>query len=279
MGPMGERMERNEGNGRVALVTGGASGIGLATAGVLANRGWRVVISDLNAARCREMAGPIGAEAVPFDVADETATEAAFEDVEARFGPVEALMANAGLIQPGGRPEDLPLLDFDRIIAVNVRGVYVSCLAAGRRMAPRGRGGIVITGSVTAWRTAPLHAYAPSKAAVVHLAACLAAEWGRSGIRVNAVSPGYVATPPLQAAIDSGQRDPKLLTDAAALGRMVEPEEIGRAVAFLLSDDAAAITGINLPVDAGWLAGAHLSTYGGIRPARERPPPAALPDV
>ncbi|MEH3148642.1 MAG: SDR family NAD(P)-dependent oxidoreductase [Methylobacterium frigidaeris] len=261
-------MERNEGRGRVALVTGGASGIGLAIAGVLAGRGWRTVISDIDADRAREVAGPLGAEAVPFDVADEAATEAAFAGIEGRIGPVEALIANAGLIQPGGRPEDLPLAEFDRIIAVNLRGVYVSCLAAGTRMAKRGRGGIVITGSVTAWRTAPLHAYAPSKAAVVHMAACLAAEWGRSGVRVNAVSPGYVATPPLQAAIDRGQRDPRLLTDAAALGRLVEPDEIGRGVAFLLSDDAAAITGINLPVDAGWLAGAHLTTYGGMRPAR-----------
>ena len=261
-------MERDEGRGRVALVTGGASGIGLATAGVLAARGWRVVIGDRDAARCDAAAAGIGVVSVPFDVVDEAATLAAIEGIEARLGPVEALMANAGLIQGGGRPEDLGLAEFDRIIAVNVRGVYVSCLEAGQRMARRGRGGIVITGSVTAWRTAPLHAYAPSKAAVVHMAACLAAEWGRSGVRVNAVSPGYVATPPLQAAIDSGRRDPALLTEGSALGRLVEADEIGRGVAFLLSDDAGAITGINLPIDAGWLAGANMSTYGGVRGAR-----------
>lgn len=87
-------------------------------------------------------------------------------------------------------------------------------------------------------------------------------------MRVNAVSPGYVATPPLQAAIDKGLRDASLLNEAAAMGRMVEAAEVGRGVAFLLSDDATAITGINLPVDAGWLAGANLSTYGGVRPAR-----------
>ncbi len=201
-------MERNEGRGRVALVTGGASGIGLAIAGVLAGRGWRTVIADVDAERARAVAGPIGAEAVPFDVVDEAATEAAFVEIEGRIGPVEALIANAGLIQPGGLPEDRPMAEFDRIVAVNLRGVYVSCLAAGTRMAKRGRGGIVITGSVTAWRTAPLHAYAPTKAAVVHMAACLAAEWGRSGVRVNAVSPGYVATPPLQAAIDRGPARP-----------------------------------------------------------------------
>lgn len=258
---------RDEGRGRVALVTGAASGIGLATAEVLAGRGWRVVVGDLDPDRCEAAARPFGAEWVAFDVSDEAATEAAVADIETRFGPVAALVANAGLIQPPTRPEAFALADFDRIIAVNLRGVYVSCVAAGRRMAARRSGGIVVTGSVTASRPVPLHAYAPAKAAVVHMAACLAAEWGRAGVRVNAVSPGYVGTPPVLAAIARGQRDPALLREAAALGRMVEPAEIGRAVAFLLSDDASAITGIDLPVDAGWLVGAHQGTYGGVRAA------------
>jgi NAD(P)-dependent dehydrogenase (short-subunit alcohol dehydrogenase family) len=261
-------MERNEGRGRVVVVTGGASGIGLATAVVLHQRGWRVIISDINGEANRDAASSIGVEAVSLDVVDESATERAFADIEGLFGPIEALFANAGIIQSGGRPEDLPLIEFDRVMAVDLRGVYVSCIAAGTRMIERGRGGIVITGSITASRTAPLHAYAPAKAAAVHMASCLAAAWGRSGVRVNAISPGYVTTPALKAAIELGQRDPKLLADGAALGRMVDPDEIGRVVAFLLSDDAAAITGINLPVDAGWLAGAHLTTYGGLPPAR-----------
>ena len=261
-------MERNEGRGRIALITGGASGIGLATAGVLAGRGWTIVIGDLDIARAEAAAAPLGGHALAFDVSDEAATEHAFDMIEQQHGPVEALFANAGLIQRGGLPEALPIAEFDRIIAVNLRGVYISCLAAGRRMAPRGRGGIVVTGSITASRMVPLYAYAAAKVAVVHLAAGFAAEWGRSGVRVNAVSPGYVATPPLQAAIDNGMREKRQLTDSAALGRLVEAAEIGRAVAFLLSDDASAITGIDLPVDAGWLASSHLSIYGGVRPAR-----------
>ena len=263
-------MERDEGRGRVALVTGGASGIGLVCAEVLIARGWRVAIGDVDRAGCVAVAERIGAHAAPFDVADEAASEAAFVRIEAEIGPVEALMANAGLIQPGAKPEELPLAEFDRIMSVNLRGVYLSCLGGGRRMALRGQGAIVVTGSVTASRTAPLHAYAPSKAAAVHLAACLAAEWGRSGVRVNSVSPGYVATPPLQAAIDSGRRDQALLEQAAALGRMVRSDEVARGVAFLLSDDASAVTGIDLPIDCGWLAAAHLSTYGGVPPARAR---------
>ena len=261
--------ERQDGQGRVVLVTGGASGIGLATAMVLAARGWRVVINDLEEARCQAAAEPLGAETLAFDVSDEHATEAALAALEMRVGPVAALFANAGVIQQPLPPEELTLTTFDRVMAVDLRGVYLSCLAAGNRMAKRGAGSIVITGSITASRAMPLHAYAPAKAAVVHMAACLAAESGRSGVRVNAVSPGFVATPALQAAIQAGERDPALLRGSSALGRMIEPEEVGRAVAFLLSDDAAAITGINLPVDAGWLCASHLpATYGGVRAAR-----------
>jgi NAD(P)-dependent dehydrogenase (short-subunit alcohol dehydrogenase family) len=260
-------MERNEGRGRVAVVTGGASGIGLATARVLIERGWRVVVSDINVDANHEAADSIGAQAAPFDVSDDAATREAFAGIESRLGPIEALFANAGVIQPGSRPEDLPFAEFDRVIAVNLRGVYVSCVLAGALMVRRRRGGIVITGSVTATRAAPLHAYAPSKAAVVHMAACLAAEWGRAGVRVNAVSPGFVATPPVVANIESGKRDARLLVEGAALGRMVDAAEIGKGVAFLLSDDALAITGINMPNDAGWLASAHLTTYGGVRGA------------
>ncbi|WP_159992236.1 SDR family NAD(P)-dependent oxidoreductase [Roseomonas sp. 18066] len=261
-------MTRDEGRGRLALVTGGASGIGLATVELLAERNWQVVIADIDGARAEAAAARLGARAITLDVTDADAVEAAFEKLEREAGPVEAVMANAGLIQPGARPEELPLAEFDRIVAVNLRGVYVTCLAAGRRMAPRGRGAMVLTGSITASRAVPLHAYAPTKAAVVHMAACLAGEWGRSGLRVNAVSPGFVATPPLQAAIDKGLRDAAKLADGAAMGRMVEASEIAKAVGFLLSDDASAVSGIDLPVDAGWLATGHWATYGGPRAPR-----------
>ena len=116
----------------------------------------------------------------------------------------------------------------------------------------------------------PLHAYAPAKAAVLSITQCLAAEWGRSGVRVNAISPGYTLTEALQAAIDRGDRNPEDLTSQSAMGRLVDPSEIADAAGFLLSDAARAITGINLPVDAGWLAGSTWMTYGGIPPARVR---------
>jgi NAD(P)-dependent dehydrogenase (short-subunit alcohol dehydrogenase family) len=96
------------------------------------------------------------------------------------------------------------------------------------------------------------------------MTAGLAAEWGRTGVRVNAVSPGYTRTEALQAAIDRGDRDPSDLMSQAAMGRLVEPHEVAVGVAFLLSPQATAITGINLPVDAGWLAGSTWQTYGGV---------------
>jgi NAD(P)-dependent dehydrogenase (short-subunit alcohol dehydrogenase family) len=111
----------------------------------------------------------------------------------------------------------------------------------------------------------PLHAYGPAKAAVISMTECLAAEWGPAQVRVNCVSPGYTRTPALQTAIDRGERDPSALADNSALGRLVEPTEIARAVAFLCSPLAAAITGVNLPVDCGWLVAPSWHTYGGLR--------------
>jgi NAD(P)-dependent dehydrogenase (short-subunit alcohol dehydrogenase family) len=140
----------------------------------------------------------------------------------------------------------------------------------GERMARRGTGAIINIASITSTRSVPLHAYAPAKAAVLSITQCLAAEWGRSGVRVNAISPGYTLTEALQAAIDRGDRNPDDLTSQSAMGRLVDPAEIADAAGFLLSDAARAITGINLPVDAGWLAGSTWMTYGGIPPARVR---------
>ena len=117
-------------------------------------------------------------------------------------------------------------------------------------------------------RSMPLHAYAPAKAAVIAITECLAAEWGPAQVRVNAVSPGYTRTPPLQAAIERGERDVSALAGNAALGRLVEPDEVARVVAFLAGPEASAITGVNLPVDCGWLLAPSWHTYGGLRQTR-----------
>jgi len=117
-------------------------------------------------------------------------------------------------------------------------------------------------------RSVPLHAYAPAKAAVIAMTECLAAEWGRSGVRVNAVSPGYTRTRRVQKQLEDGHRDEAALIANSALGRMVEPQEVADSVAFLLSDKSSAITGVNIPIDCGWLLAPSWQTYGGLRAKR-----------
>ncbi len=251
--------------GRVAVVTGGASGIGAACARVMAARGARLVIADVNEASAEALAEELEGVAIAVDVREEDSVEALAERVEREVGPTEILVTSAGIVQPPLPPEELPMELYDRVYAINQRGTYLSCRAFARHMLPRRRGAIVTISSVTAGRSVPLHAYAPAKAAVTNMTANLAAEWGRAGLRINAVEPGYTRTPALQDQIDRGQRDPALLMDNATLGRMVEPEEIGRAVAFLASDEAAAITGIALPVDAGFYCAGSWAPYGGVR--------------
>jgi NAD(P)-dependent dehydrogenase (short-subunit alcohol dehydrogenase family) len=180
---------------------------------------------------------------------------------------VDVLVNSAGIIQVPVRPHDLPMSAWDDVVRVDQRGTYVACLAFARGMIGRRRGSIVNIASIAGMRSMPLHAYAPAKAAVIAITECLAAEWGPSGVRVNAVSPGYTLTPALKNAIDRGERDVSSLSANAALRRLVDPAEIARVVAFLASGAASAMTGANVPVDCGWLVGTSWSTYGGLREA------------
>ncbi len=247
--------------GRIAVVTGGASGIGEACARDLAERGAQVVVADIDEPRAQSVAFSIPrGVAGRLDVTQPDDVETVADWVEREYGPPAILVTSAGVLQPPLPPEELPIETWDHVVAVDQRGVYLSCVAFGGRMARRGGGAIVNIASVAGLRSLPLHAYAPAKAAVIGMTQALAAEWGRSGVRVNAVAPGFVMTPALQAAVDAGQRAPAALAEHAAMGR--------RACSFLASDDASAITGITLPVDAGWLVAGSWHGYGGLRPAR-----------
>ena len=256
------------------LITGGSKGIGLACARGFIAEGARVTlvsrtVETLQSAQ-RELQGvALGAAVniIAADLRDAAEAERMVEAVERDFGPVDVLVNSAGIIQVPVRPHDLPMSAWDDVVRVDQRGTYVACLAFARHMIARKRGSIVNIASIAGMRSMPLHAYAPAKAAVIAITECLAAEWGPSGVRVNAVSPGYTLTPALKNAIDRGERDVSALTANAALRRLVDPSEIGRVVAFLASDSASAITGANLPVDCGWLAGTSWSTYGGLREA------------
>ena len=255
---------------RISVVTGGASGIGAACARVLAAAGDLVIVADRDLPRAQAVADEVGGRACSLDVGDENDVEACAAQIERDVGPVDVLVNSAGIIQVPQRPHDLPMSIWDDVVRVDQRGTYVACTAFARGMLTRRRGSIVNIASVAGMRSMPLHAYAPAKAAVISMTTCLAAEWGPSGVRVNAVSPGYTLTPALKDAIDRGERDVLSLTANAPLQRLVDPDEIGHAVAFLASSAASAITGINLPVDCGWLAGTTWSTYGGLREQTER---------
>lgn len=255
--------------GRVIAVTGGASGIGAACCALLAAQGARVAVIDRDGAGAAAVARRCGGHAYALDVADRAAVAALPACIEAELGPVAGLLTAAGIIQGAAVPPvQLPADQYDRVVAVNLRGTHDCCTAFGTPMAQRGHGAIVVVGSIAGIRSTPLHIYGPIKAAVAQLARNLAAEWGRSGVRVNCVAPGPVLTPALQTAIDQGQRDRATMEAAMASGRMVLPEEVAAVVAFLLSDEASAITGVELPVDHGWLVASSWTSFGGLRPAR-----------
>lgn len=251
--------------GRIIAITGGASGIGAACAEVAAARGARVAVLDVNMDQALAVAEKVGGQAFHLDVTDEQSVVAAFEAVEREMGPMAGGITSAGIVQTPKPPADMDMEIFDRIYAVNFRGTFLSLRELARHMIPRRSGSLVALSSITARRSTPLHAYGPGKAAVTNLVGDLAGEWGRAGIRVNAIEPGYTRTPALQVQIDLGHRDVSLMSANSTLGRMVEPSEIGTVAAFLLSDDASAVTGVSMAVDAGFYHAGSWAPYGGVR--------------
>ncbi len=242
----------NERDGLV-LVTGGASGIGAACAPALLAAGLHPILTDIAPIR----SAPAGALAwePPLDISDEQQVEAGLEAIEHAHGPLYGLVNAAGVLGKMHAAEQVKMRHWDREMAIDLRGVFLVSRAAGARMAARGRGAIVNIASIAGMTSAPAHAYAAAKAGVIHLTTTLAAEWGRRGVRVNAVSPGFTRTPALEAGLAAGALDRDMLAAPSALGRLVEPAEIAEAVAWLLSPRASGVTGVNLPVDAGFLAG------------------------
>lgn len=249
----------------VAVVTGGASGIGEGCAREVAARGATVAVLDVNPAG-EQVAAEIGGRFFQCDVADEQAIEARAAEIERTMGPVEILVTSAGILQKAPfRPTEFPIDAWDEIVRVDQRGAYLSCLTFGRRMVERRRGAIVNIASVAGMMSTPLHSYTPAKAAVIAMTQTLAAEWGRAQVRVNAVSPGATRTPALDAALKRGDRRIDTIEMVAPLNRLIETREIAAAVCFLASAEASAITGVNLPVDCGWLVSNGWHFYGGLR--------------
>ncbi len=242
-------------HGKVALVTGGASGIGRSTARRLADAGAAVLIADrdLDGAEAVAKALERGV-AARVDVTDEATVAAAVARAESEFGRLDLLSCNAGLAGYPAPALEADPDEFDRIFAVNVKGVWNCVRAAVPALRRAGGGAITVVGSVMGERARPgFGAYAASKAAVNHLAKVLALELAADGIRVNALAP--VATDTAMLPQFLGPDDPERARAAfiagIPLGRLAQPEDIADAAVFLSSDAARFITGVVLPVDGG----------------------------
>lgn len=240
---------------RVAVVTGGATGLGLTTARVLGELGAAVAVLDVDGAAAEEAAKALEADgirtlAVACDVAEEAQVESAAARIAAALGACTALVNNAGVIS--WTPlENLPVGEWDRVMAVNLRGAFLCTKHLGRQMLAAGTGSIVNIASVAA--TAPessAGAYSPSKAGMLMLARQVGVEWGQRGIRANCVSPGIMRTP-MAERFNSDPAAYARRLQMVASGRIADPAEVAAVVAFLCSDASSYVNAQNLEVDGG----------------------------
>jgi NAD(P)-dependent dehydrogenase (short-subunit alcohol dehydrogenase family) len=242
-----------------AIVTGGGSGIGKAICLSLAQAGANVAILDIDFDAADRVASQIrswAAEALAIraSVSDPAALAAAFTEIDGQWGRVDILINNAGV--SANKPSlDLAHHEWLRVIDINLNGVFYCCQEAGRRMVDQGFGSIVNIGSIYSLVAAPNRlAYCATKAAVGMMTKVLAIEWARSGIRVNAIAPGYVNTQLTAELVEQGRLDLAAVAKRTPFNRLATPEEIADAVLFLVSEKAAFITGQVLAVDGGWTA-------------------------
>jgi NAD(P)-dependent dehydrogenase (short-subunit alcohol dehydrogenase family) len=244
-----------EGEMTVSLVTGAGSGIGAATAAALAARGDVVICADIDTAAARRTADRLPrAEAVTLDVRDEDGCGAVVAAAVERYGRLDVAVACAG-IQVGAPVHELELEAFQRVLDVNLTGVFLTCRAAARAMVTAGHGGkLVLIGSVNSSVALPGQAaYAASKGGVLLLGRALAVDLAPYGINVNVVGPGVTATAMNAAFLaDPAQSEP--LLRRIPWRRAASPDEIAEVIAFLASDAASYMTGAYVPVDGGWLA-------------------------
>jgi len=253
-------LEKLKLDGRVAVVTGGGQGIGAACARALAEAGALVVVADMSAEKAAQSASELkglGLKAAPLtlDVTKSKDVDAAVAKIVKDHGRVDILVNNAGVAKSDVRAEDTSDEHWRFHMDVNVDGLFWCCRAFGREMLKKGAGSIVNIGSMSGFivnKPQPQSFYNASKAAVHHLTKSLAAEWGKRGVRVNAVAPTYIETPLTAFGINENPEMYKVWLEMTPMGRVGQPEEIASVVLFLASDAASLLTGSIVVADGGY---------------------------
>jgi NAD(P)-dependent dehydrogenase (short-subunit alcohol dehydrogenase family) len=241
----------------VAIITGGADGIGWATAQRLAQDHANTVIFDLNVAAAGARAAELGDGhmGLACDVASEASVAQAVDAVLKRFGRVDVLINNAGIGDQSAPTLEQDVAAFDRVIAVHLRGTFLMSRACAKPMLAARHGSIVNVSSIAALGGIPgRNAYGAAKAGIAAMTRSMACEWALSGVRVNAIAPGYVRTALVEKLAHSGALDLSRIEKRTPMGRLADPAEIAEAIAFLASPRASYITGTTLAADGGWLA-------------------------
>jgi NAD(P)-dependent dehydrogenase (short-subunit alcohol dehydrogenase family) len=250
----------------VAIVTGAGAGIGKAIARALAIAGVRVVIPDINADSAKQTSDEIlkiGSKSLglEIDITKKEQVDHLFDVTIKEFGKIDILINNAGTTHPVQSILELDLDYIDKIFELDYKGLYLCCRRAGKEMVEQQHGCVINISSIAGLTPLPLVMYGPMKSAVNMLTQVLARQWAQYNIRVNAIAPGYVLTPLIKNMIESGQRDPSALLERIPMNTMIDPEDIANAAVFLASSRARYITGVVLPVDAGWLSDGGWSAY------------------
>ena len=245
--------------GQVTIITGAGRGIGRATALELGRIGADIVVAEVDRANAERTASEVRglgrrALVVPTDVTSRKDLEAMVERTRAEFGRIDILVNNAG-IAPENPAEKVREEDFDATLAVNLKGTFFASQTAGRVMIKQKKGVIINMSSQAGFAALPTESvYCMTKAGIAHLTKCLAVEWGKHGIRVNAVAPTFIRTPGTEEYLSDQRHLTDTIDRIAALHRIGEPMEVAGAVVFLASSAASLITGETLLIDGGWTA-------------------------
>ena len=232
---------------KTALITGGAAGIGRATADLFASRGFKIIVADPEAA---DTTGT-NLQSVQLDITDENSVLALFRDI----GPIDVLVNNAGIGDNHLRTVDQDIDHFRKVLDVHLSGTFLMAREAAKRMKSTSGGSIVNLSSIAGVVGLPRrNAYGAAKAGISMMTKSLACEWAADNIRVNAVAPGYTRTALVDRLIQDGRVDEIAICKRTPMGRFMQPQEIAEAIWFLASPAASAITGVTLSVDGGWAA-------------------------